>query len=130
MAYDTVAYAGGDCGPGKLAGNIADIQGSGLTTLMLWALHIGRPSISGQHYGDFIFNDGANLFISQGAFNPLGTAAIAAWPGQIARLRQQGSVKKCIFPSAARRLRYSISPPSSTCSTMEWRTSCPITSPR
>jgi hypothetical protein len=97
MAYDTVAYAGGDCGPGKLAGNIADIQGSGLTTLILWALHIGRPSISGQHYGDFIFNDGANLFISQGAFNPLGTAAIAAWPGQITRLRQQGSVKKVYF---------------------------------
>jgi hypothetical protein len=97
MAYDTVAYAGGDCGPGKLAGNIADIQGSGLTTLILWALHIGRPSISGQHYGDFIFNDGANLFISQGAFNPLGTAAIAAWPGQIARLKQQGSVGKVYF---------------------------------
>ena len=97
MAYDTAAYAGGDCGPGKLAGNIADIQASGLTTLILWALHIGRPSISGQHYGDFIFNDGANLFISQGAFNPLGTAAIAAWPGQIARLRQQGSVGKVYF---------------------------------
>lgn len=97
MAYDTVAYSGGDSGPGNLASHIADIQGSGLTTLILWALHIGRPSVQGQHYGDFIFNDGVNLFISNGTFNPLGSADIAAWPGQIAQLRQKGSIGKVYF---------------------------------
>ena len=54
MAYDTVAYSGGESGPGNLASHIADIQGSGLTTLILWALHIGRPSLPGQHYGDYL----------------------------------------------------------------------------
>lgn len=97
MAYETAVYAGNPCGPGKLGSNIAEIQASGVTTLMLWSLHIGRPSVQGQQYGDFVFNDGANLFISQGQFNPTGSAAIAAWPGQIAALRQKGGVQKVYF---------------------------------
>jgi hypothetical protein len=114
MTYDTVAYASGDCGPGNLANNIADIQGSGLTTLILWALHIGRPLMAGQQSGDFIFNDDANLFISEGKFNPSGSTAIAAWPGQIAELRQQGSVGKVYFSIGG------VSPPVQDFSTIQY----------
>lgn len=95
--YNTVAYCSGDLGPGNIQKYLAQIQQSGLTTAVLWAVHIGRPSIPGQKYGDLIFNDMPNLFVSQGAFNPSGSPAIAAWPGQVAQLKQKSSVSRIFF---------------------------------
>jgi len=95
-AHNTAAYCSGDLGPGNIQNYIPNIQQSGLTTAILWALHIGRPSVQGQQYGDLIFN-GAPLFISNGTFNPGGNPDIAAWPGQIAQLKQEGSNVSQIF---------------------------------
>jgi hypothetical protein len=91
------AYCSGYLGPGNIQKYISNIQQSRLTTAILWALHIGRPSIPGQHYGDLIFNDSPNLFVSQGKFNPNNNSNIAAWPGQIAQLKQGGSAVSKIF---------------------------------
>jgi hypothetical protein len=95
--YDSAAYCSGNLGPGNIASHIADIQGSGLVTAILWAVHVGRPSIAGQQYGDLIFNDMPNLFVSAGKFNPNNDPAIAAWPAQVAQLKQQGSVRRVLF---------------------------------
>ena len=95
MAYRSAAYCSGDLGPGNVQNHISDIQNSGLTTVILWALHIGRPEIAGQKYGDQIFNDfPQNLIVSGGTFNPNGSSAIAAWPGQVAQLKKAGGVSK------------------------------------
>lgn len=95
--YNTAAYCSGELGPGNIQGNVSNIVQSGLTTPILWALHIGRPSISGQQYGDLIFNDAPNLFVSGGVFNPNNVDAIAEWPAQVASLMQEGSGVKQIF---------------------------------
>lgn len=95
--YNSAAYCSGDLGPGNIASHIADIQNSGLTTAILWAMHIGRPSVQGQQYGDLVFNDMPNLIVSGGKFNPTNSSAIAAWPAQVAQLKQQGSVSKLFF---------------------------------
>jgi len=97
MAYNSAAYCSGVLGPGSIQNYISNVQGSGLTTVILWAMHIGRPQISGQQYGDFIFNDMPNLFVSNGTFNPNNDPAIAAWPAQVAQLKQNSSVGKIFF---------------------------------
>jgi hypothetical protein len=95
MAYNSAAYCSGILGPGQIQNQIADVQGSGLTTVILWALHIGRTSIPEQQYGDLIFNDfPQGLLVSGGKFNPGNSTAIAAWPTQVAQLKQGGSVSK------------------------------------
>lgn len=98
MAYNSAAYCSGDLGPGNIQNRISDIQGSGLTTAILWAVHIGRPEISGQKYGDLIFNNYPDdLFVSAGKFDPNDVSTIAAWPGQVAQLKQNSSVSKIFF---------------------------------
>ena len=98
-SYESACYCSGDLGPGTITSDSIDtIRLSGLTTVILWAVHIGRPQISGQQYGDLIFNNAPDLFVSQGKFNPGSSSAIAAWPGQIAQLMQAPSkVSKILF---------------------------------
>jgi hypothetical protein len=93
---NTVAYC--YMGPGVLADHIDEIQQSGLTTVVLWALHVGRPSVSGQQYGDLVYDYTGMTLVSAGAFNPFQKDDIAAWPSQVAALKQSGSVSK-IFMS-------------------------------
>jgi hypothetical protein len=95
--YETAAYCAGYLGPGSIQTYLPDIQRSGLTTAILWAVHVGQPSDPGQHYGDLDFNDADNLFISQGVFNPLNSSAVAAWPQQVAQLKQGSSVGRIFF---------------------------------
>lgn len=64
------AYCSGDFGPGISDELIANVQQSGLTTIILWSMHIGRPSIPGQQYGDLVFNSGDIRIVSEGVYNP------------------------------------------------------------
>ena len=94
MAYNNAAYVWNMGGPGQLKNYIADIQGSGLTTVILFGLHIGRKldALPAMKVGDLMYNDYAadpahgilrgNLLVSEGKFNPNNDAAIAAWPAQ------------------------------------------------
>lgn len=97
--YNLAAYCSGDFGPGISDALIANVQESGLTTIILWAMHIGRPSIPGQQYGDLVFNDGDIRIVSAGTYNPGNVADIAAWPSAIAQLKQNGSSVTKIFIS-------------------------------
>jgi hypothetical protein len=97
MARNTAAYVWNEGGPGHIANHIADIQASGLTTVILFGIHIGR--IMSEHpnmkIGDLIYNDyPQNLLVSDGKFNPNDSPAIAAWPAQVAQLKRQGRVSK------------------------------------
>jgi hypothetical protein len=91
---NTVAYCTDALGPSQIANHVAEIQQSGLTTVVLWALHIGCPDIPGQQYGDLVYNHTGETIVSAGVFNPLQISAIGAWPGQVAALKQSGSVSK------------------------------------
>ena len=93
------AYCSGDFGPGISDQLIANVQESGLTTIILWAMHIGRPSIPGQQYGDLVFNSGDIRIVSEGTFNPGNDSAIGQWPNDIAQLKQNGSKVSKIFVS-------------------------------
>lgn len=97
MAPNAVAYCSGVLGPGEIQDHLSDIQSSGLDTAILWAVHIGRPTIAGQQWGDLIYNNSPNLFISEGVFNPNSSSDIAAWPAQVAALKQNGSSVSKIF---------------------------------
>ncbi len=105
MPHNSVAYVREAGGPGELQKHVTDIQGSGLTTAIVGMLHIGDPDMlhpadpkkdcTTMKLGDFIYNDyPANLIVREGKFNPKpdGNPAIAKWPEQVARLKQQGSV--------------------------------------
>ncbi len=106
MAYNSVAYVWNMGGPGELQNYIADIQGSGLTTVILFGIHIGRKldALPAMKVGDLMYNDYAadpahgilrgNLLVSEGKFNPNNDPAIAAWPAQVAQLKKRGSVSK------------------------------------
>lgn len=106
MAYNNVAYVWNMGGPGELQRYIADIQGSGLTTVILFGLHIGRKldALPAMKLGDLMYNDFAadpangilrgNLLVSDGKFNPTNDPAIAAWPAQLAQLKQRSNVSK------------------------------------
>ena len=74
MPYNSVAYVREAGGPGELQKHVTDIQGSGLTTVMLAMLHIGDPEMlhpadpkkdtKTMELGDFIYNDyPANLIV-------------------------------------------------------------------
>ena len=79
-------YAGGPLGPDGILTNLAATKAAGWTTIILSLFHIGRPQISGQRYGDIIFN-GAPMVISQGAYK-----ADPDWPTNVAQLKQGGSI--------------------------------------
>jgi hypothetical protein len=93
--YNSVVYAGGPLGPAKIAGNIPDVHGSGVTTVVLWAIHIGSPALHPtQTLGDLIFNEQQFTFVSGGQFN----TEFSAWPSQVAALRGEfSSVTKIFF---------------------------------
>jgi hypothetical protein len=97
--YKTACYCG--LGPGTTSDNISLIQKSGLTTVIEFALHIGRKGNGVQEWGDFVFNDGypqeSYPFIRNGNFNPYHDPAIAAWPNDLSKLKQSGSGVKEIF---------------------------------
>lgn len=87
MSASIVAlYAGGPLGPDSIGANLDATRAAGWTTIILSLFHIGRPQISGQRYGDIIFN-GAPLVISQGVYK-----ADPSWPGSIAQLKQGGTI--------------------------------------
>jgi hypothetical protein len=98
MAYNTGAYVWEAGGFGELQNHIADIQASGLTTVILNMLYIGRPmeTFPKMKVGDLMYNNCAPdlLLVSEGKFNPNNSAKIAAWPAQLAQPKQQGSVSK------------------------------------
>ena len=93
MTTNSVIYCSGDLGPSTISQYISDIQGSGVTTVVLWAMHIGRPTIPGQHLGDLIYNNSPYTLVSQGQYN----ADYSAYPAQVAQLKQNGSVTKIFF---------------------------------
>ncbi len=99
MAYKTACYCG--LGPGSTNNSVSLIQKSGLTTVIEFALHIGRAGNGAQRWGDFVFNDGypqvSYPFIRNGQFNPYNDKAIAAWPTDLGKLKQSGSSVKEIF---------------------------------
>jgi hypothetical protein len=96
--YRSACYCG--LGPGTTSNNIALIQKSGLTTVINFALHVGRKGNGVQQWGDFVFNDGypkeSYPFIRNGNFNPYNDPAINAWPNDLYTLKQSG-VKEIFF---------------------------------
>ncbi len=90
---NSVIYCSGEMGPPTISEHISDVQGSGVTTVVLWAMHIGRPSIAGQHWGDLIYNNSPYTLVSQGTYN----SDYAAYPGQVAQLKQNSDVTKIFF---------------------------------
>jgi hypothetical protein len=105
MPHNSVAYVWNMGGPGELENHLADIQASGLTTVILFGIHLGRPILKFPDLmmGDLLYNDYAadppkilrgNLLVSRGKFNPNNDPVIAAWPAQVAQLKKHGSVSK------------------------------------
>jgi hypothetical protein len=96
--YRSACYCG--LGPGTTSNNISLIQKSGLTTVIDFALHVGRKGNGVQQWGDFVFNDGypkeSYPFIRNGNFNPYNDPAIKAWPNDLYTLKQSG-VKEIFF---------------------------------
>jgi hypothetical protein len=100
MAHNTAAYFWEEGGPGNIEKHIADIQASGLTTVILIALHVGRKMPhSDMKVADLMYNDYENLLVSDGVFNPNKSDAIKAWPKQIAQLKEPGSSVSKVFIS-------------------------------
>jgi hypothetical protein len=96
MPYNSVTYIREAGGPGELEKHVTDIQGSGVTTVIVGMLHVGYPRDTdpGMELGDFVYNDyPKGLLVRGGKFNPNGSQAIKDWPAQVARLKQQGSVQ-------------------------------------
>jgi hypothetical protein len=85
-------YAGGPLGPSGIAQNLAATQTAGWTTIILGLFHIGRPDVTGQNYGDIIFND--SMTISQGKY-----VADSSWPNNVAQLKQAGSTVTKVYAS-------------------------------
>ena len=105
---NVAAYCSGDFGPGINKTVIADTQQSGITTVILWSMHLGRAgnvneglctSIPGQFWGELVFNDGDIRITNGDIFNPNNDPLIAAWPGEISQLKQNGSSVDKIFIS-------------------------------
>lgn len=95
-AANVVSYAWMDLGPGQIQKYLADIEQSGVDTIVLWAMHIGTPLKPDQQFADLIYND-PPVFVRGGKFNPFDSPEVAAWPAQIAELKKNGSVKKVFF---------------------------------
>jgi hypothetical protein len=90
-SHEIAAFCEGVLGPGQIKLHTEAVQKSGLTIPILGFLHIGRPEIEGQFYGDLIYNDyPADLLVSKGQFNQ----KLEAWPKQVAQLKQNSSVKR------------------------------------
>lgn len=85
-------YAGGPLGPGAIVQNLPATQQAGWTTIILGLFHIGRPEISGQNYGDIIFN--GTPTVMSGAY-----VADPFWPDNVAQLKQDGSSVTKIYAS-------------------------------
>ncbi len=98
---NVAAYCWDDFGPAKIKNNVTKLQNTGLTTAILWAVHVGARNNEIKHqYGDLIYNNDKgqpeNLFISQGVFNPKKNSQTGAWPEYVAKLKQ-GGVSKVFF---------------------------------
>ena len=92
---EVAAYCLGKLGPGKIQNYLPYVRQSGLTVAILSFLHIGRPEIEGQKYGDLIYNGFPDdLLVSDGVFNNPAQPQVAAWPKQVADLKRDSSVKK------------------------------------
>src|SRR5687768_15492931 len=90
---NAVLYVSGEMGPPTISDHIADVQGSGVDTVVLWALHIGRPSIQGQNWGDLIYNESPYTLVSLGKYN----SDYSGYPAQVAQLKQNGDVTRIFF---------------------------------
>ncbi len=97
--YRTACYCG--LGPGTTSNNLPLIQKSGLTTVIEFALHVGRLGNGVQQWGDFVFNNGypteSYPFIRNGNFNPYNDPDVAAWPNDLGALKHSGGVKEIYF---------------------------------
>lgn len=92
---EVAAYCLGKLGPGQIQNYSWYVRQSGLTVAILSFLRIGRTEIEGQNYGDLIFNTYPDdLLFRNGVFNPQSRPETAAWPKQVAGLKQDSSVKK------------------------------------
>ncbi|WP_041523716.1 glycoside hydrolase family 18 protein [Gilvimarinus agarilyticus] len=107
-AVNIAAYCSGDFGPGKCKTHIQDVQQSGLTTIILWSMHLGRagdvnPSgcqaIAGQSWGELVFNDGDIRIVDDETFNPNNDPEVADWPHDLLQMKQNGSHVSKIFIS-------------------------------
>lgn len=105
---NVAAYCSGDFGPGRCKKHIADVQKSGLTTVILWSLHVGRSgdvnpfeckAIAGQTWGELVFNDGDVRIVNGDTFNPGNNPAVADWPRDLLKMKQNGSQVSKIFLS-------------------------------
>lgn len=102
------AYCSGAFGPGMSKDVIENVQTSGFTTIILWAMHLGRAgnlndshckAIPGQTWGELLFNDGDIRITDGDTFNPDGKPEIAAWPEAVAQFKENDSKVEKIFIS-------------------------------
>jgi hypothetical protein len=98
-SHEIAAFCEGILGPDKLTHHADRVRQSGLTTPILGFLHIGRPEIPGQSYGDLIYNDYPDDLLvsyrgSEPVFNPNGKQVIQDWPNQVAQLKKYSSVNR------------------------------------
>jgi hypothetical protein len=97
-SHEIAAYCEGKLGPGQIGNYLSYIQQSGLTVPILSFLHIGRPEIPGQSYGDLIYNEEPYLIFREGVFNPQARQDIYDWSNQVPLLKYiNTSVKKIFF---------------------------------
>lgn len=75
-------------GPASIEKYLSDTQRAGWTTIILSLFHIGRPEVTGQRFGDIVFN-GAPIVVSGGTYK-----CDPSWPVNVARLKQGGSVNQ------------------------------------
>jgi hypothetical protein len=95
-SINTVIYCGGEMGPdtdkvSNIGTNGPTVQSSGVSTVVLWALHIGRPT--NELLGDLMFNSSQYTLVSQGMYNP----AFNNYPAEVASLKQSPGVSKIFF---------------------------------
>ncbi|MEZ4401567.1 MAG: alkaline phosphatase family protein [Kofleriaceae bacterium] len=87
MATQNLAlYSGGSLGAAQIADNLADVQGSGFTTIILWSFHVSEA-------GDISFNDTHDI-VSKGVYGGDPT-----WPGNVAALKANGSAVTSVWAS-------------------------------
>jgi hypothetical protein len=101
-SHELAAFGLAELRPGEIINATKRIIDSGLTTVILGLLHIGRPmkEFPKMVYGDLIYNDyEIGLLVSEGKFNPQRQPFIDYWPGEVAALKGSSSSVKRIFIS-------------------------------
>jgi hypothetical protein len=82
-------YDAGALAPGVIDQNLDAAKQAGWTTIILGLLHIGRPDVPGQQYGDIVY--GADPIVIQAGQWKLGDRS---WPDAVASLKQGSSIDR------------------------------------